>query len=76
VGDVRLRELGLHDRGRHGRLQRLFRVVAAGQNWGTFAWTLALSISYAFVIFTAPIVGDYADTHAGNKILLAITTSG
>ncbi len=52
------------------------RVVAAGQDWGTFAWTLALSISYAFVIFTAPIIGAYADAHAAKKKLLAITTSG
>jgi UMF1 family MFS transporter len=51
-------------------------VVAAGQSWGTFAWTLALSLSYAFIIFTAPIIGAYADAHAAKKKLLAITTSG
>ena len=51
-------------------------VVAAGETWGTFAWTLALSISYAFVIFTAPIIGAYADAHAAKKKLLAVTTSG
>ena len=51
-------------------------VVAAGKSWGTFAWTLALSISYAFVIFSAPILGAYADAHAAKKKLLAITTSG
>ena len=51
-------------------------VVAAGKSWGTFAWTLALSISYAIVIFSAPIVGAYADAHAAKKKLLAITTSG
>jgi UMF1 family MFS transporter len=51
-------------------------VVAAGENWGTFAWTLALSISYAIVIFSAPIVGAYADAHAAKKKLLAITTVG
>jgi MFS transporter, UMF1 family len=51
-------------------------VVAAGRSGGTFAWTLALSISYAFVIFTAPIIGAYADAHAAKKKLLAITTSG
>lgn len=51
-------------------------VVAAGQSWGTFAWTLALSVSYALIIFTAPIVGAYADAHAAKKKLLAITTSG
>jgi UMF1 family MFS transporter len=51
-------------------------VVAAGQSWGTFAWTLALSISYAFIIFTAPIIGAYADARAAKKKLLAISTSG
>ncbi len=51
-------------------------VVAAGQSWGTFAWTLALSVSYAIVIFSAPIVGAYADAHAVKKKLLALTTSG
>jgi UMF1 family MFS transporter len=51
-------------------------IVAAGQNWGTFAWTLALSTSYALIIFTAPIIGAYADAHAVKKKLLAITTVG
>jgi MFS transporter, UMF1 family len=51
-------------------------IVAQGQSWGTFAWTLALSVSYAIVIVTAPIVGAYADAHAVKKKLLAITTSG
>jgi UMF1 family MFS transporter len=51
-------------------------VVAEGRSWGTFAWTLALSISYAIVLFSAPIVGAYADAHAIKKKLLAITTSG
>lgn len=51
-------------------------VVAAGQSWGTFAWTLALSVSYAIIIVTAPIIGAYADVRAVKKKLLAITTSG
>ena len=51
-------------------------VVAAGQSWGTFAWTLALSTSYAFIIVTAPIIGAYADAHAVKKKLLAVTTCG
>jgi UMF1 family MFS transporter len=51
-------------------------VVAEGRSWGTFAWTLALSLSYAIVLFSAPIVGAYADAHAIKKKLLAITTSG
>jgi len=51
-------------------------VVAGGENWGTFAWTFALSISYAIVIFSAPIIGAYADARAAKKKLLLITTSG
>jgi UMF1 family MFS transporter len=51
-------------------------VVSAGQAWGTFAWTLALSVSYALIIVTAPILGAYADAHAAKKKLLAITTFG
>jgi UMF1 family MFS transporter len=51
-------------------------VVCAGASWGTLAWTLALSVSYAFVILTAPLLGAYADAHALKKRLLLITTSG
>jgi MFS transporter, UMF1 family len=51
-------------------------VVARGESWGTFAWTLALAASYAIVVFSAPIVGAYADAHAAKKKLLAITTTG
>jgi len=51
-------------------------VVCAGQSWATLAWTLALSVSYALIIVSAPILGAYADVHAAKKKLLAITTSG
>ena len=51
-------------------------VVAQGAVWGTFAWTLALSVSYAMVVLTAPLIGAYADVHAAKKKLLVITTIG
>ncbi len=51
-------------------------VVCAGESWGTLAWTLALSVSYALIIFTAPLLGAYADAHAVKKKLLAVTTAG
>jgi MFS transporter, UMF1 family len=51
-------------------------VIAAGEDWGTFAWALALSVSYALIIVTAPLLGAYADAHAAKKKLLAITTAG
>jgi UMF1 family MFS transporter len=49
-------------------------VIAGGADWATFAWTLALSISYALVIVCAPVAGAWADLHACKKRLLAITT--
>lgn len=51
-------------------------IVTEGAVWGTFAWTLALSVSYALIVFTAPLIGAYADVHAAKKKLLVITTLG
>ncbi len=51
-------------------------VVAQGAVWGTFAWTLVLSVSYAVIVFTAPLIGAYADVHAAKKKLLVLTTLG
>jgi UMF1 family MFS transporter len=51
-------------------------VVAGTEVWATFAWTLALSISYALIVISAPLIGAYADAHAAKKRLLALTTIG
>ncbi|MBW8370939.1 MAG: MFS transporter [Thiobacillus sp.] len=51
-------------------------VVAADAPWATFAWTLALSVSYALVMLTAPLIGAWADAHASKKKLLRLTTLG
>ena len=51
-------------------------VVADNQPWATFAWTAALAVSYAAIMFTAPVIGAYADAHAAKKRLLALTTIG
>ena len=51
-------------------------VVAADAPWATFAWTAALSASYALVILTAPVIGAYADLRANKKRLLAASTVG
>ena len=51
-------------------------VVAEKAVWATFAWTLALSISYALVAVGAPLIGAYADAHAAKKRLLAWSTIG
>jgi UMF1 family MFS transporter len=51
-------------------------VVARNQEWGTFAWTATLAVSYALIIITAPILGIYADVYAAKKRLLFFTTIG
>jgi MFS transporter, UMF1 family len=51
-------------------------VVAGNAPWATFAWTAALSFSYALVIVTAPLIGAYADLRANKKRLLLFTTVG
>jgi MFS transporter, UMF1 family len=50
--------------------------VARNAAWATFAWTAALSISYAAILFTGPAVGAWADAHAAKKRLLLFTTVG
>src|SRR3954466_1506166 len=51
-------------------------VVAANQPWATFAWTAALSLSYAVILVTGPLVGAWADAHAAKKKLLLYSTVG
>jgi MFS transporter, UMF1 family len=50
--------------------------VAGKAQWATFAWTAALSVSYAIVMLTMPSIGAYADLRAAKKRLLAIFTIG
>jgi len=50
--------------------------VADGAPWATFAWTLALSVSHAIVMFSMPAMGAWADRHAAKKRLLLLTTIG
>jgi UMF1 family MFS transporter len=51
-------------------------VVAEGKPWATFAWTAALSVSYAAILLTGPLVGAWADAHAAKKPLLLASTVG
>ncbi|MSP98080.1 MAG: MFS transporter [Betaproteobacteria bacterium] len=51
-------------------------IVAEKAVWATFAWTAALSLSYALIMITAPLVGAWADAHAAKKKLLALSTLG
>ena len=48
--------------------------VAGGAPWATLAWTLGLSASYAWVLFTMPFIGAWADRHAAKKRVLVATT--
>jgi UMF1 family MFS transporter len=50
--------------------------IAQKAEWATFAWTLALSISYFVVMVTMPSLGAYADLRAAKKRILALVTLG
>ncbi|KIO48828.1 MFS transporter [Nitrosospira sp. NpAV] len=50
--------------------------VTGNQEWGTFAWTAALAVSYALIMLTGPALGAYADAYAAKKRLLLLTTIG
>lgn len=50
--------------------------IAGKAPWATFAWTAALSVSYAAVLLSAPFVGAWADAHAAKKPLLLAATAG
>jgi UMF1 family MFS transporter len=49
-------------------------VVAAKAPWATFAWTLALSVSFALVILSAPLLGAFVDLRAAKKRVLIGST--
>ena len=51
-------------------------VVAANKPWATLAWTAALSVSYAAILVTGPLVGAWADAHVAKKRLLLLSTIG
>ena len=48
--------------------------IARQAPWATFAWTAALSISYAIVMLTMPSLGAYADLRGAKKKLLVLIT--
>src|SRR6202007_220014 len=50
--------------------------VARNAPWATFAWTAALSVSYAAILVTGPLIGAWADAHAAKKQLLLLSTIG
>ncbi len=49
--------------------------IAKGAEWATFAWTAALSVSYAIVMLVMPSLGVYADQRACKKKLLMVSTA-
>jgi len=50
-------------------------VIAGNAEWATFAWTVALSFSYAIVMLIGPPIGAWADAHAAKKFVLGISTT-
>jgi len=50
--------------------------VAKGAPWAAFAWTAALSVSYAIVMLSMPAIGAWADRRAAKKRVLAVATAG
>lgn len=50
--------------------------VADGAEWATFAWTLALGISNAIVMFSMPVIGAWADRRGAKKRMLVVSTVG
>jgi UMF1 family MFS transporter len=50
--------------------------IAENQPWATFAWTAALSVSYALILVSGPLIGAWADAHAAKKRLLFLSTAG
>ena len=51
-------------------------VVAAGRDWGTLAFTCALSASYLLVMLTMPALGARADARARRRRFLFLGTTG
>ncbi len=51
-------------------------VVAAGQAWGTLAWTATLSLSYLIIMVLMPGLGARADARTGHRRLLFTSTLG
>src|SRR3954469_2736181 len=88
TADVKLREVwawGMYDFANSGYttvvITAVFSayfvsVVAGNADWATFVWTLALSVSYAAILVTGPLVGAWADAHAAKKRLLFLSTAG
>lgn len=50
--------------------------IAKGAPWAAFAWTVALSTSYAIVMLTMPAIGAWADLRAAKKRVLVFATVG
>src|SRR5690349_4157201 len=48
--------------------------VAGNADWATFAWTAALSVSYALVMIAGPVLGAWADARAAKKRMLFVMT--
>ena len=50
--------------------------IAKGAPWAAFAWTAALSASYAVDMISMPAIGAWADRRAAKKRVLVVATVG
>ncbi|MFM8345275.1 MAG: MFS transporter [Betaproteobacteria bacterium] len=51
-------------------------VVAGGADWATLAWTMALGVSSALVVWTMPALGAHTDARRNKKRWLVMSTMG
>jgi len=51
-------------------------IVAKGEAWATFLWTLTLAVSYTAVMVLGPLIGAYADAKGAKKRVLMTVTIG
>lgn len=49
-------------------------VVAGGEVWATFAWTLSVTLSNILSIIVVPLIGAVADSKANKRFWLSVTT--
>ncbi|TCJ18050.1 MFS transporter [Parasulfuritortus cantonensis] len=50
--------------------------IAGNADWASLAWTLALAVSYALIMVSAPGLGAWADRNLAKKRLLAASVAG
>lgn len=77
MGDVRLRELGLHHPHRHIHLRDVFHegIVGSDTVQGTVLWSRAVTISAVLVALLSPFMGALADRTGYRRHFVIATTA-